>query len=125
MEAKSSPEQPASDVIDTVVTKPLLSAAPGGGGPGVTPGRYAIAGRIRSASRSRMSTRTARSPQTRNPAARYRPLGTSLSAGNDVRPEEARNGTSSSPRTASTPPCWSAQSWAASARGAGFRDWGR
>jgi hypothetical protein len=48
------------------------------------------------------------------------PRGASLSAANEVRPEAARWGTSSKPFTTSRPPCLSAQSCAASARGAGF-----
>src|SRR6266446_5439593 len=63
-EAKSSPEQPASDVMAPVTVKPKPSVAPAGLGC-LPPERHASAGRMRSASRSKMSTRTARPPQTR------------------------------------------------------------
>jgi hypothetical protein len=53
----------------TVTVKPPPSTAPGGFDAG-EPGRQASAGRIRSASRSRISTRTARSPHTRYPTTR-------------------------------------------------------
>ena len=56
--------EPVSDVMFTVTVKPPPSIAPGGFGAG-EPARHASAGRIRSASRSRISTRTARSPHTR------------------------------------------------------------
>ena len=58
------PDEPTSEVIAPVTVKLEPSKAPGGFGAGEF-GRQASAGRIRSASRSRISTRTARSPQTR------------------------------------------------------------
>ena len=54
-----------SEVIAPVTVKPRPSKAPSGFGAGHAPSRQDSAGRMRSASRSRISTRTARSPQTR------------------------------------------------------------
>ena len=71
MEAKSSPEQPSSDVISTVTRKPLPSAAPAGGGLVAVRGSKATSGRMMSARRSRISTRTARLPATLKPATSY------------------------------------------------------
>src|SRR5262249_24604147 len=59
IDAKSSPEAPVSDVIAPVTTKLRPSKTPAGLGPGA-PSRQDSAGRMRSASRSRISTRTAR-----------------------------------------------------------------
>src|SRR3979490_1990406 len=68
MEAKSSPEDPVSDVIAWVTVKQRPSTAPAGFSAEAS--RQASAGRIRSASRSRISTRTARSPHTPEPGVR-------------------------------------------------------
>src|SRR5262249_39927810 len=64
IEAKSSPDAPVRDVIVPLTTKLRPSKKPSGFGPGA-PSRHDSAGLMRSARRSRMSTRTARSPQMR------------------------------------------------------------
>ena len=62
----SSALAPRIDIIGGVTVKPLPSKAPSGRAP--VPGFQDSAGRIRSASRSRMSMRTARRPSMRKPA---------------------------------------------------------
>ena len=91
IEANGSPEQPVSDVICPVTTKPSASSA----GPGV--GERGSAARIRSDSRSTMSTRTARSPHRRKPAMRQSSAGAGGSTAKDVRPEAAKCSNRSTP----------------------------
>ena len=62
----SSAVAPRIDIIAGVTMKAAPSKAPSGRAP--VPARQASAGRIRSARRSRMSTRTARRPSMRKPA---------------------------------------------------------
>src|SRR6187431_3064585 len=64
IEAKSSPDAPVRDVIAPLTRKLRPSKKPSGFGPGA-PSRHDSAGLMRSARRSRISTRTARSPQMR------------------------------------------------------------
>jgi hypothetical protein len=68
----SSPEQPNSDIISGVAMNPPSPVAPRGGlvSPPSAAARQATSGRIKSASRSSMSRRTTRGPQTWKPYTR-------------------------------------------------------